>query len=241
MSCFRLPKKFINELHQVAARFWWRSGGEDKKIHWLGWNTLRKPKFCGGMGFRDLELFNKALLAKQSWRILNNPDSVLAKVLKGRYFRNCDLLQAEIRGSPSFIWRSLVWGSELLKDGLRWRIGNGENVNVYRDNWVPNQPSLKILSARRLPIESTVHSLINHDLAIWKVDEIEAAFSPDEAKGILSIPLGSRNRRDKLIWHYEKMGVYTVKSGYRIAVMKQPLLHVSSSSSETMTSWWKGL
>lgn len=131
MSCFRLPKKLINQLHQILARFWWGSSEEDRKIHWVSWKSLCKQKCTRGMGFRDLELFNKALLAKQCWRVLNDPNSILAQVLKGRYFKNSGFMQAKIGGNPSFIWRSVLWGRDLLKEGTRWRIGNGEKVRFY--------------------------------------------------------------------------------------------------------------
>lgn len=40
----------------------------------------------GGMNFRDLKLMNEAFLAKKFWRILENPNSVVRKLLKVRYF-----------------------------------------------------------------------------------------------------------------------------------------------------------
>ena len=36
----------------------------------------------GGLGFRDLALFNDSLLAKQAWRLLHNTDSPFYRVLR---------------------------------------------------------------------------------------------------------------------------------------------------------------
>jgi hypothetical protein len=51
-------------------------------------------KLEGGLGFRDLVLFNKALLAKQGWPLLQNPDSLTAKIFEAKYYENSSFLEA---------------------------------------------------------------------------------------------------------------------------------------------------
>jgi hypothetical protein len=82
-------------------------------------------KSQGGMGFRDLESFNKALLAKQCWRILQNPESLVAKIFKAKYFPRGMILTAQLGRRPSYVWKSLWAAQDLLKTGIKWRVGNG--------------------------------------------------------------------------------------------------------------------
>ncbi|XP_021729758.1 uncharacterized protein LOC110696712 [Chenopodium quinoa] len=88
------------------------------------------PKSMGGMGFRDLRVFNQALLAKQGWRLYNNTNSLLYGVLKARYYKKSDFINAARGHDPSYSWRS-IWGVKaLLIDGLKWRVGNGSSIKV---------------------------------------------------------------------------------------------------------------
>ena len=47
------------------------------------------------MGFKEIEMFNDALLAKQVWRMINNPGSLCFQVFKARFFPNCSILEAK--------------------------------------------------------------------------------------------------------------------------------------------------
>lgn len=69
------------------------------------------------MGFRDLTLFNKALLAKQVWRMLSDPNSLTAKVFKARYHKHTDIMNATLGSNPSYIWLSLSVGAERFLTG----------------------------------------------------------------------------------------------------------------------------
>lgn len=76
MSCFKLPKGLIKEIEVLIRKFWWGYSGDAKKVHWVSWERLCEAKEVGGMWFKDIEQFNNALLAKQVWRMMNNPDSL---------------------------------------------------------------------------------------------------------------------------------------------------------------------
>ncbi|KAL5571472.1 hypothetical protein UlMin_021069 [Ulmus minor] len=98
MLCFKMPKSLIKDIHRLISRFWWGSNAGQKKIHWAKWEVLCQPKEKGGLGFQNLEGFNKALLAKQGWRLIRYPDSLVGKVLKACYFPNCSFLEAKVGG-----------------------------------------------------------------------------------------------------------------------------------------------
>ena len=65
MSCFKLPDSLCKELGAMISRFWWGQKKEERKISWIAWDKLCKPKADEGMGFKDLKAFNLALLANK--------------------------------------------------------------------------------------------------------------------------------------------------------------------------------
>ena len=89
-----------------------------------------QPKQMGGLGFRDLEIFNLGLLARQAWRIMNDECSLSAQVLKAVYFPNSTLLEADLGPHPSQIWQVLLDGKEILAQGIIRRIGDGESTDI---------------------------------------------------------------------------------------------------------------
>jgi hypothetical protein len=68
------------------------------------------PKCHGGMGFRDLRLFNQALLAKQAWRLIEKSDSLCARLLKANYFPSRNLIDTAFIQNSSPCWQGIMHG-----------------------------------------------------------------------------------------------------------------------------------
>lgn len=84
----------------------------------------------GGLGFRDFDNFNTTIMAKQIWRILNQPSSLMARIMKEKYFKTAELLKAKLGHCPSYIWRSLKSTMGLVKKGIKWKVRDVKKISL---------------------------------------------------------------------------------------------------------------
>jgi hypothetical protein len=218
MSVFKLPKTLCQEINALFSKFWWGHQKNDSKIAWLKWSKMGLAKNKGGLGYRDLEPFNMALLAKQGWRIMLNPDCLVAKVLKSKYFSKEDFLTSRLGSNPSFVWRSL-WGAKyLVQAGMIWRVGDGKSVKIWGDKWIGSTYTGKIQAPVRILGENDkVSALIDDTTQWWNYELIQAIFPEEEAKRIYSTVLSPLGKPDQIVWAGTKNGIFTVRSAYHLA------------------------
>ncbi|KAL4335266.1 hypothetical protein GQ457_07G037440 [Hibiscus cannabinus] len=227
MCCFLFPKSFCHELEQIIARFWWQHSRERRGIHYCTWSELCNLKDSGGLGFRDLAKFNVALLAKQGWRLLHNPSSLVARLLRAKYYSASTFLQARLGSNPSLTWRSIWSARGLLELGLRWQVGAGFSISIWNDFWLPAKVP-KLISTAEVTGLHTVSDLIDQESREWKTTLVQEFFNPEDAEAILSIPLSSHEQMDRLVWCGEHSGIYSVRSGYK-RLLSAPSLRDSDS------------
>lgn len=109
-------------------------------------------------------------------------------------------------------------GRKILSRGTRFQIGDGHQVSLWNDPWLPLPHSFKPYS---LPMEGTelwnVGDIIDQENHSWIHSVITELFTDADSDIILQIPLSLRISEDRVCWHFDKHDMYNVKSGYHIA------------------------
>uniref|UniRef100_A0A453EAU8 Reverse transcriptase domain-containing protein n=1 Tax=Aegilops tauschii subsp. strangulata TaxID=200361 RepID=A0A453EAU8_AEGTS len=216
MGLFKLPYSLCDDLTRMIRNFYWGSAKGKRKVHWKGWDHVLQPKSKGGVGFRDLRLFNQAFLSRQAWRLITRPESLCARVLKAKYYPNGKLEDTVFTGNSSSSWQAISHGLDLLKKGLLWRVGNGTSIRIWRDNWIPRPFSYKPISAQRRCRIRYVADLLNEN-GSWKYDQVSKYFAAANVSEILKIKASPRQEEDVLAWEPGRFGRFSVKSSYDMA------------------------
>ena len=50
MSCFLLPISTCKKMKSAMANYWWGSSADNRRMRWMSWKRLTKPKNKGGWG-----------------------------------------------------------------------------------------------------------------------------------------------------------------------------------------------
>lgn len=151
--------------------------------------------------------------------------------------------------SSSFTWRSVLFGRELLKKGVRWGVGEGSCIKILTDNWIPGFPPERLKPLLPLPSEVTVAFLMDDVSKTWDVDRVNAFFEEEVASAIFQVPISRHGGEDFASWPHDKLGQYTVRSAYNLATSSSFLAAHSSNGrglpsvlDETVKKWkalWK--
>lgn len=113
------------------------------------------------------------MLGKQGWRFLTNPDSLVSRLYKARYFVETDFLNSNLGHNPSFVWKTIFEAKKLLLDGIRWRIGSGEDINIVGQPWLlQTNNSWCITTVSQMLENAKVAFLFCMERKEWDVDII---------------------------------------------------------------------
>lgn len=196
-------------------------------------------KNTGGMGLRSLREFNIALLGKQGWRLLTEPNCLLAWIFQARYYPGANFLGAQIGHNPSFAWRNILAAQEVIWNGCRWRIGDGRTVSVWKDPWLPNDvnPFVETTVPEGMEEMKVADLLVPNDSS-WDYELLHELFSERDRDLITKIPIYNRRPHDLWSWTRDKNGVHSVRGGYR-SQMEQRVDMLPNPAASIWSKIWK--
>lgn len=150
MSTISLPQHTLEQLDRISRDFVWGSTPEKRRQHLIAWDRVCLPKCEGGLGIRKATQMNKALLSKLGWRLLNEKESLWARILRNKYSigdtHNISWLKP--KGTWSSTWRSVGMGlREVTLPGLSWVLGNGSHIRFWIDKWLTDKPLCELVTA----------------------------------------------------------------------------------------------
>ena len=166
MSLFKMSIIVSKYIMRIQRKFLWGWRAKGRKIAWVKWATLCKPRGEGGLGIKSIKLFNKALLAKWKWRLGIDEKGLWKDILESIYgsWKSQDdrkTIQSEYRW-----WKDLrkICGSsddrKWFEENVRWKVGSGSRILFWEDKWTGDR-SLKEAYPRLYALQENVLLVTN--------------------------------------------------------------------------------
>ncbi|XP_021751699.1 uncharacterized protein LOC110717342 [Chenopodium quinoa] len=235
LSVFQIPDSICSRVDNLLAKFWWKSSQSSRGMALRSSKLLHLPKGLGGLGIRSLAPFNSALLAKQSWRLIQSPQLLVSRLL----FAKCPSLAGGVASSVSRLsWgcRGLLSGLSVLSKGLVWKVGSGSRVRILEDSWAPGGQ----VQFKDFPSEAVrptfVSSLLDPHSYAWDTLIVHRLFDSLSATRILSLDRPGRQMDDFVYWKFTRDGVFSTKSAYAF-LCQSPM--TPGFGSRLTPTWWR--
>ncbi|GJZ17125.1 RNA-directed DNA polymerase, eukaryota, reverse transcriptase zinc-binding domain protein [Tanacetum coccineum] len=172
-SVFLIPKTTVKDIDKVLKGFLWSQGELKKGAAKIAWKIVCTPKNKGGLGIKSLGPWNEALLCKHLWNVSSNKDS---------------------------LWALLNLRSK-VRNNILQKLGDGEDTNVWFDNWSNVGPICDIVPFRkryeaRLSERSSVADMLTNNEWNWPK---EWKFQFKEISKI-DIPKLKKDVKDNTVW-----------------------------------------
>jgi len=219
MQYVDLPSKILNSIDRVNRNFLWGSTDQIRKMHWVNWKEVTKPKEASGLGLQSVIGRNTALLAKLNWRLHSENNGLWAKVLKFKYCNRQRVNSRNVANLPcSPIWKGIKRGEDTFKKGVKWISGHESTLNFWTDCWSNLGPIRSRIQGPLLQAASNLQVKIVLSLNGWNWAAIPFVLPKEVMSDILAVPTPLVARcSDKVAWKFSPKGGFDMKSTYLLA------------------------
>ncbi|KAF4375054.1 hypothetical protein F8388_017200 [Cannabis sativa] len=217
MSVFVLPRKITNQIDAVLRRFWWT--GQSKEGRFLAlkaWDSLCKPKQCGGLGFRRARDVNFSLIAKLGWMLETDSKALWTYVLGSKYCKfNC-FLSSSLPGNASAVARGIWSTQEFIRENCVWVVGKQSEVKIWHHKWSCGDNLVVDTGAINPLVGNSIgfQDLVVADEDVWHHEKVISTFNPATSSNILKVNRESLLDHDSACWKPSPNGKFSLKAAY---------------------------
>ena len=133
------------------------------------------------------------------------------------------------------MWHSLLAARDIIREGMRWKVGDGSSIEVSTQKWLSHKP---IFLGERTP-NLLVKDLLDTTTLQWDWEKIFDSFVHSTRMEILAILLPRSFTRDTLVWKETKSHTFLVKSAYQVVVRMKEQIQVKHSTTQVDRAIWK--
>jgi hypothetical protein len=245
LSLFPLPMSIARRIEKLQRDFLWGGLEEEHKFHLVNWHQTCSPLHSGGLGIRDVAIFNKALLGKWLWRYSMDPTSLWRQVIDSKYGSQGNFWCSNRVNSPHGVslWKHIRAGWDVFSQHISYTVGDGSRLRFWHDVWCGDLPLRSqfpsLFQLARAP-EATVADLCHFQgmNCVWDIAFIRSVqdWELEMIDSFMTLLYSSRIRQgvaDSLCWTPSSRGLFEVRSFY------STLIHPFSQDSFPWKGVWK--
>jgi hypothetical protein len=258
LSFMKLPAVVLKKIIRIQREFLWGGVRGGRKINWVSWKEVCKPRGQGGLGVKDVGKVNLSLHIKWRWRLLQKENALWKDLLVARYGPDARLKVHWIGSNVAN--RSLSWWKDLcgidVRDGSSWfannikrQIGNGNSTRFWYDCWTGTSPlcdrfpRLYMTSMQKESMVSDVW-VVMEGVGRWEWRWRRRPFVWEEAlltNLLEELPLLEISEEDDYWrWNREDDGRFSVRSAYLLVdEIFSPEVTIGAQELRVFKNIWK--
>ncbi|KAJ9561524.1 hypothetical protein OSB04_006684 [Centaurea solstitialis] len=228
MAVFVFPSSVLHELESIFRSFLWSQGDSAQGKCRIAWNVLCCPRECGGLGFKNLSIWNRALIAKNMWDILTSRPTLWVSWVRSLNIHSSNFWIIRKTNAWSWVLRKMMDLRSVLRPHVVSRIGDGRNTQAWEDTWLRCGPLSSLISYRHIHgygfnTSTTVREFMDQIDGTWPDDWL--ARWPNLA--LSTLPVVVDDTSDTVLWQSRNNGMvdFTVSVAYESMDMAHDTVH----------------
>ena len=145
-SIFSLPKMLIKQIESILNAFLWSSVELKHSKTKISLLESCKSLIEGGLGLKNLKLWNKALILRHLWDIFHKKYSLGIQWVHTYLLKGSSLWSAMALNAHSWNWKKMLKLRSIARHCIKMVIGDGQSTFLWQDCWHPLGPLLQVFS-----------------------------------------------------------------------------------------------